>query len=927
MKQQLTLFLLQLSIGLGSFSLHGQELSPIQNFETKDYQGDNQNWMIAQAENGLIYVANNEGLLEYDGSRWTLYPSPSSSIIRSVNIAGDRIYTGCFAEIGYWKKNKLGVLEYTSLKPHFDQESLKDQQFWNILEHNGWVLFQTSHQILLYNPSNNNSYAIEADNLIYKLFKIDNEIYYHVANEGIYAFKDGKPTLYIDAPEVISDRIINIFRLDDQLVLLTRTSGLYSFSNDRLQEWKIPANQILKNANIFTAIQLSDKSLMLGTISKGIIYLNESGEIIYNINQKRGLANNTVLSLFEDKRKNVWVGLDNGITCINAKSPIRIFVDFDGELGTVYATKVHNGYFYLGTNQGLFCRKLDKITEPFKIIQGTAGQVWHLSSQDGTLFCGHHLGTFVVHENTAIQISDQLGAWGIRRIPNHDGLLLQGNYNGLYVLHKHGSNWEVRNKIEGFDISSRYFEIDQHNQIWVSHEHKGVFKLKLNDSLIRVTDVHEEASLPEGKKSSLTSYQGNIIYANEMGVFQYDEDLRAFLKDTLLTKMVQPEKSVSGKMIVDVNERLWRFSDQNISYVERDNLTNSMEIRYIPIPSDLRKGVSGFENIEYLGRSQYLFGTANGYLKLDLSDTYFYSEDHWIQLTSVSIKDRTDEVVRLPVDQEGTFDHDQGIMTFSYSVPVYNKFVDVKYQHKMNGLVEGWSEWSDKTEVSFENLPFGQYQLEVRAKIGNELSVNTVYYAFRVQRPWYLSNVAIIVYLFLIYILAFITHKTYKRHYHKKIRNKELESQQMIMKVNNEKLNQEIESKNRELAISTMSIIKKNEMLNQIKTELERSEHDSNRRAITLLNRNLNDEEDWKFFEKAFNNADKYFMDKLKTRHPDLTHNDLRFCTYLRLNLSSKEIAPLLNITIKSVETKRYRLRQKMNLEHDHNLIDYILEF
>ncbi|MEQ9302701.1 MAG: triple tyrosine motif-containing protein, partial [Marinoscillum sp.] len=786
---------------------------------------------------------------------------------------------------------------------------------------------QTSHQILLYNPSNNNSYAIEADNLIYKLFKLDNEIYYHVANEGIYAFKDGKPTLYIDAPEVISDRIINIFRLDDQLVLLTRTSGLYSFSNDRLQEWKIPANQILKNANIFTAIQLSDKSLMLGTISKGIIYLNESGEIIYNINQKRGLANNTVLSLFEDRRKNVWVGLDNGITCINAKSPIRIFVDFDGELGTVYATKVHNGYFYLGTNQGLFCRKLDKITEPFKIIQGTAGQVWHLSSQDGTLFCGHHLGTFVVHENTAIQISDQLGAWGIRRIPNHDGLLLQGNYNGLYVLHKHGSNWEVRNKVEGFDISSRYFEIDQHNQIWVSHEHKGVFKLKLNDSLTRVTDVHEEASLPEGKKSSLTSYQGNIIYANEMGVFQYDEDQRAFLKDTLLTKMVQPEKSVSGKMIVDVNERLWRFSDQNISYVERDNLTNSMEIRYIPIPSDLRKGVSGFENIEYLGRSQYLFGTANGYLKLDLSDTYFYSEDHWIQLTSVSIKDRTDEVVRLPVDQEGTFDHDQGIMTFSYSVPVYNKFVDVKYQYKMNGLVEGWSEWSDKTEVSFENLPFGQYQLEVRAKIGNELSVNTVYYAFRVLRPWYLSNVAIIVYLFLIYILAFVTHKTYKRHYHKKIRNKELESQQMIMKVNNEKLNQEIESKNRELAISTMSIIKKNEMLNQIKTELERNEHDSNRRAITLLNRNLNDEEDWKFFEKAFNNADKDFMDKLKTRHPDLTHNDLRFCAYLRLNLSSKEIAPLLNITIKSVETKRYRLRQKMNLEHDHNLIDYILEF
>jgi len=78
-------------------------------------------------------------------------------------------------------------------------------------------------------------------------------------------------------------------------------------------------------------------------------------------------------------------------------------------------------------------------------------------------------------------------------------------------------------------------------------------------------------------------------------------------------------------------------------------------------------------------------------------------------------------------------------------------------------------------------------------------------------------------------------------------------------------------------------------------------------------------------FQEAFNNADKNFIKKIKAIHSELTPNDLRLCAYLRLNLSSKEIAPLLNISPRSVEVKRYRLRKKMKLDHDENLTDYII--
>ena len=160
----------------------------------------------------------------------------------------------------------------------------------------------------------------------------------------------------------------------------------------------------------------------------------------------------------------------------------------------------------------------------------------------------------------------------------------------------------------------------------------------------------------------------------------------------------------------------------------------------------------------------------------------------------------------------------------------------------------------------------------------------------------------------------------------KELELKELESSQTIIKLNNEKLRNDIENKNRELAISTMNIIKKNEFLNSIKTELIKSDVNKNSSVVKIIDKNLNNTDDWKMFQEAFNNADKNFLKKVKDRHVSLTPNDLRLCAYLRLNLSSKEIAPLFNISPRSVEVKRYRLRKKMDLPHDSNLTNYILE-
>jgi DNA-binding CsgD family transcriptional regulator len=911
---------------LAPFLFSAQELPPIEKFSPEDYGGENQNWMISQASNNYIYIANSGGLLEFNGANWQLYPSPNNTIIRSVKAVDNKIYIGCFKEFGYYKKDTIGKLNYHSLVQKYKQKLIEDENIWNIRTYKEWILFQSQERIYFYNTKTGNFKIINSKNIITKVFNVNNTIYYHVINEGIYKIEHGAPALVVNNTTLKNDKVINIFTLDSQLLIQTRKSGFYVLTNNHFFKWKVPVNDFIKSMSVFNSIQLEDESFVLGTISNGIIHVNRDGTVAYQINQKNGLSNNTALSLFEDYDKNVWVGLDNGINCINVKSPIRIFNDDEGILGTVYISTIFDNYLYLGTNQGLFYKKLNDNNGTFKFIEGTSGQVWNLFVYNNDLFCAHHNGTFLIDKNKATIISSIPGTWGIKPIPNRKNKLLQGNYSGLYILQKENNSWRVKNKIEGFDNSARYFEINNKHQVWVSHGYKGVFKLNLNDNLTKVSDLHLEPELVIGKNSSLIKYKNDILYAYEGGVFKYDSIGKHFVYDSIFSQLIEKEKYISGKLVADKQQQLWAFSNDNINYLTIDNLTNTQKINQISIPYYLRKGMVGYENICKIKDKEYLLGTANGYIIIDLSKIN-YTKDYNIYLNSVSLKNiEKDEKKQVDKKINGTLDYKPGIITFNYSVPEYDKFLVVKYQYKLDGLFSNWTEWSGKPEVSFENLSFGNYTFYVRAKIGNKLSKNTVSYTFTINKPWYFSSIALIGYVLLFSFIILLTHRTYRKYYHKQLKLKQSANEELIVRIKNEKLKQDIESKNRELAISTMSIIKKNEVLSSIKKELKNSNHKDNSTIIKLIDKNLNNQKDWQFFEEAFNNADKHFLDKVKKAHPNLTPNDLRFCAYLRLNLSSKEIAPLLNISVRSVEIKRYRLRKKMNLTHDESLVNHILE-
>jgi DNA-binding CsgD family transcriptional regulator len=168
-----------------------------------------------------------------------------------------------------------------------------------------------------------------------------------------------------------------------------------------------------------------------------------------------------------------------------------------------------------------------------------------------------------------------------------------------------------------------------------------------------------------------------------------------------------------------------------------------------------------------------------------------------------------------------------------------------------------------------------------------------------------------------------------------KLQLETLEAEKEIIRLRNEKLREEMIMKDKELANSTLDMIQKNKLLTKIKNDLKKIS--SATRDLELkdhinilskkINRELDTEQQWEVFETHFENVHEAFLKRLKIQFPDLSPRELKLCAYLRLNISSKEIAILMNISTRGVEISRYRLRKKLDLQRNENLTDFILTF
>jgi len=907
----------------------------VKSFNKITYNAARQNWCVSSSPNGFTYFANHQGLLEFDGTTWNMYRLPNETILRAVKVQNDSvIYTSGYMELGYWKPDKFGKLHYFSLTEKAKKHLFKNIEFWNIAVTDSFVYFQSFNRILAYHDDSVS--VINLSPFISVMNKVNNKVLVAQRESGIYEItgKSIKPFLNGD---FFKNKLVQFLIpiKNDQLLIGTASHGIFIWNGIEILPWNSEWTDYFVKNELNRGYYSKNGNVIVGTIIDGIVVFDENGNLVMKTNAQSGLQNNTVLGIEADEWQNIWLALDDGIAFIPQDRNKGFSIENIPGVGAIYAMSVFNDNLYLGTNQGLFVKPLKDGIKNFTLVPKTQGQIWDIKVINGKLWVCHNRGTFVVEDTNAQQISGLSGAFTIKQDPKNPDLLIQGTYNDLLVYKKSDNSFKFNNRIADFSDLIRYIEIDHLGNLWASHLHRGIYKITTDDNRESVTGIkyYGEEIFKKNLSANVFIIENRIVFTTGDQIFTYDD-----LKDSII---IHPflnnelgEYASSHRIVEAPNHHYWFISKKSIALfsILQDSVKLIKEF-----PVSLFKNsplVDGFENIFPTGEKSALLCLQNGIATLDASDT---EEGNSIanykpvlrQLQLFSTRDKT---IQLPLNySQFKIKNNYQNIYFHFSFPHFND-LPISYMYFLEGLNNEWSVPSGESGFMFERLPAGNYTLRVKAvdSWGNESQIFNC--MFEVLPPWYASTPAILFYIVFLVVILLLFRRWGIRLTKRKVQQLQEEREKELIRVKNAKLHNEVEHKSKELANSTMSIIKKNEFLLELKEIIDKHKVELGSRYpdkyYNYLNKkideNISNQDDWQVFENNFERAHEQFFTKMKSNYPQLTPGDLRLCAYLRMNLSSKEIAPLLGISFRGVENHRYRLRKKMNLEHDENLVHII---
>jgi len=924
---------------LASSHAHAQGGYHVTNYAPDEYGAGNQNWDMS-SDGRRLFLANNFGLMVVDGQAARLHRLPQGSIVRSVAAIGDRVYTGSFQEFGYWTADESGMLAYTSLVPFHTGTSLANEEFWTIHAFDGAVYFQSFGRILRYDLERVTE--VEIPGAMMFLHAANGRLMAQMIRGGLYELQDGRMVAVPNSAFLTDTEVKTILPLGSRDWLIgTSTRGVYRYDGVRFTRWAPAATEELTRSQINQGVRVGDR-IVFGTILRGLYIYTPDGVLVKQVNTASGLMNNTVLSMMGDERGNVWVGLDKGYAHVAFDSPITVYRDDRGGIGSVYSAALVKDALYVGTNQGIHVYRMmpDGRFADRRFLAGSEGQVWFLQVVDDRLYAGLNDGTFVLDGNRLVRVSDVTGGYTFKRITGTESpRMLQSTYGSLVLYDRMNGIWRKHRELAGFHAPGRFMERDPSGAIWIGHSIQGVFRLLPNDRFDSITHVQRM----EPPTNRVFLVDSRILIAASDGLFQWDPLREVLVPYDGLNGLLGEDRQVLN-ILPAGSGRYWVVRRDEVDLVEIRFGTVRELYRLAPAMYGLTL-VQGHETVVTLSEHLHVICLDDGFAILNLQSTA--GQDLRTDpptIHAIRAMDAEGQVFSGTWRQRGVpyrFHniHAEWSSGRSAGIRPY-------YQIRMRGVDEQWSEWEARTSATYERLPPGDYTLEVRMLTESGRLSEIARATIHIRSPWFLAGPAMVLYGLLlvsfgVMIRLYVSRRRWKqrenemRAENESVRQLKEKAENDLVVMANEKLQNEVAYKSNQLANSTMAMIRKNELLGRIREELDgqRAELGTryparyHNRLIRLIDQGLKDEMEWEQFENLYDQAHSDFFKRLKDDFPLLTPSDLRLCAYLRMNLSSKEIAPLLNISVRGVEERRYRLRKRLDLRSDQNLTELIMTY
>lgn len=950
-----------------SDSAVAQEYRPgspfVTHYPKTQYQAGTQNWSVIQDDKDIIYIGNNHGLLEFDGVNWRKYELPNFTIVRSLAISQNgRIFVGGQGEWGFFEPGKKGELTYHSLLPFFPEGRRTFDDVWKTFSTKGGVIGVAHNQIMRWNGREVQLIAADANSRFDNAYQVGDRLFVQDWQKGLMLLEEDFRLVKVPSGSQLAQLTLAAILpfQADELLVVTAEEGLLRYDGSSFEPETSAAHVFLTRFDAYCGIRLLDGNYAFGSPQNGLLIADPDGHIIWHINKEKDLTNNTVLSMFQDHQGHIWLGLDNGLNYVEINSPFSRMGHTEGIEGTGYASLVHRGKAYVGTNQGLFVHEWpspDALN--FRLVPGLSGQVWGLKSLGDSLWIGHHQGAYLLSGGRSQKISSMAGAWKFLPLKKHPAYAIGGTYTGIIRYRRQGGRWVEAGPVAGFGESSRVMEEDAVGNLWVTHFYRGVFKLELSpdaSKVLKVTSYDESSGLPAAFSVNVCKIYNELVFTTPKGVYLYLPGKDRFDRHPVLDSVFADNPPRWLWEAPDGN--VWYSAGEAFGYLKVKNKGMRYQLQKVPLNRLQPSLVEGFEQVFSLDEGNVFIATEGGFVHYNPSFSSKIAKPQQIHIRRV--KDPlTDTLIHagslsasLNEDSSWVLPSHHHSVQFSFAATQFSEMARTQYRYRLKGFHEQWSAWQDKTEKEYSNLKPGDYLFQVQARndLGAASTISS--FPFTISIPWYQLTAAKILWGTLLLGLLAGAFLLNKRRMSKRedeliqeskeaMKKKEAayqqaleENEEEILRLRNEKLRDEIKYKKQELGATTMNLLQKSEMLAKIKVELTRlskqlpENHKGDvKQIIKSIEQDVKLEENWNNFEHHFDSVHEDFLRRLRETYPQLTPKDLKLAAYLRMNLVTKEIAPLLNISVRGVEISRYRLRKKLDLDRDDNLVEYMMNF
>jgi DNA-binding NarL/FixJ family response regulator len=898
-----------------SFQLYPQELLPfVENYNKSNYQGDNQIWSVAQGNDKAMYFANNHYLLRYDGVKWERYLLPNKTIIRSILVDGDKIYSGSYKEFGYWtrKEGKMVYVSISSGKKVFDDS--ENEEIWKIFKFNNKIYFQSFNEIFLFDGKLLKKSKLPF--LISYCFVIDNQLLIASVGSGVYKMNNTGISK-VKGWEILENNVIHsIEKNHNKTYIFTQKNGVFIAEKGVLSSWKSPLNEILKTAYINAAKFIKNNKLIIGTASKGVYIFDLNTNSFKNINRNNVLMNNSILCIGQDKENNLWLGLDNGIAHIEVDSPISIFYDNWGVLGSVYSVATTERGYLMASNHGVFKYEDNQ----FSLVPNTQGQAWNIGKMNDKYLIGYFQGTLVYEKGQFSKLNTISGGWNLTK-SNINNTYLQASYSGVWI-YDNPNDLSQKHIINGLFKPIKYVAQNRKNEIWAADNYRGLYRILYNDAYetTKVENVTQKSKITNDFGVRLFEFRNEILFLIHNSWYTYNSITNQLVENALFNTNF---KNISD--IVAIDENNFVVLQEGLLYHIYVNgnkfIWNSIQEKYY-------RGKIINDNIKiFKNKNSYLLNLDDGFISLQLKNET--SKSPIIKIEAYNDGNLVENKSKIKYNSELKI----GVISGVYGISKPSLFYKTNESNDFILIKDG--------AIVLNNLISGSHNITVYQFDGihyNEVSG----FEFIVAKPWYFSFWMILLYIAVLGTILYLYYKWNKMRYIQKLilQEEELKHQKKILemelKAENELNSQEYEKHILELELQTkssevtgksLSIAKQSEMIENIQGILD-TEVDFNKLKSEIkkvIKSNAINKHEWQTFESNLNQIHDEFVINLSKKYPNLTSKDIKLCVYLKMNLSSKEIAPMMNISFRGVELHRYRLRKKLHLIQDENLSKFLL--